>query len=433
VNCALTVVGQAILDVPISAPDGSARLGGVCHAARGAVAAGANTTILYVAPTWVIEHVLAAFGTAAIKIGDVAGAPSTILIGDSTEAGPQNYEQLLIGSQRITVESEIPDIVTDGDGPILFIGDEAWQRPLIHAALGAQRPVWVDSIGCEILDDLGADDLAGLLVSTSQPAWITRFEGDPHRLFSLCGTSAQDVVLKENRGGSRAVTSAQPDVIASAGAYVSDTRHSVGVGDVFDAVYVASRTCGHDLERSLSRAAAAAAAYARTDEDQPADAAMHAALARIDRGEIGRGLRVPWELRPSILIYLAAPDFPDVDTKPLDALQTALRYHNFAPHRPIQENGLVGPDADPVTRARAAAADIDLLEQCQVIVAVDLSDDPGTWMEVGFAVAQGRRTITYDPYGRTMNPMITEFSVTRRSLDAVISAVFEAADALLAV
>src|SRR6185437_3445268 len=133
---------------------------------------------------------------------------------------------------------------------------------------------------------------------------------DPAALQREWATSrAKTVVLKENRGGSRAYVSAESGTETDAPAYPTHTEHSVGVGDCFDATWVA----GFEDESPgmrLRSSAYVSSLYASTFdhcafvEDVRAAIQIGPSLASI------AGTRIPWERRPAVNIYLAAPDFP---------------------------------------------------------------------------------------------------------------------------
>jgi nucleoside 2-deoxyribosyltransferase len=138
------------------------------------------------------------------------------------------------------------------------------------------------------------------------------------------------------------------------------------------------------------------------------------------------GVRIPWERRPGINIYLAAPDFPYVNTAPLEQLDAAIRYHNFSARRPIQENGLATSDSSMVQRRGIYSKDIELLEQCELLIALPLIDDPGTFAELGWFSKDGKPTILYDPARRVSNAFVINSATSVCfTLTSVIDRMFE--------
>ena len=239
------------------------------------------------------------------------------------------------------------------------------------------------------------------------------------------GQYADSILLKENRGGSRLFKLDATRTVLDAPAQTGTVVHSVGVGDCFDAVFaVQRRTC--DDKAALAYASFAAAEYASYFEDSAVKQSVSAALgiAPATVAELA-GVAVPWEMRRDINIYLAAPDFDYVDTTPLDAVEKALTYHNFSVRRPVREHGQARPDSPSSEKRRLAVADIELLNRCDMLIAVLLYDDPGTFIEVGVALEKQMPVIVFDPFNRATNLMLTELPVLVSSdLDSIIAEVF---------
>ncbi|WP_163969651.1 nucleoside 2-deoxyribosyltransferase [Oceanobacillus halotolerans] len=67
-------------------------------------------------------------------------------------------------------------------------------------------------------------------------------------------------------------------------------------------------------------------------------------------------------------IYIAGPDFPQIDTKPIDDIYEALAKQHFTPRRPIQENGLVTGEETEEEKLAIYEKDIRLQEECSMLV-----------------------------------------------------------------
>ena len=177
-------------------------------------------------------------------------------------------------------------------------------------------------------------------------------------------------------------------------------QHSVGVGDCFNAIYVYSR---HNMDErtALSYASCVAAEYACTTYPDDFKNAAQATL-KIPADEIVKlkGVSLPWENRPKCHIYIAAPDFDYIDRRPLEKVLKCLEYHNFTPRRPVIEYGLMGIDADFERKQMLCEADVKLMDECKIMLAVLLSDDPGTLIEIGMGVERKMPVIVYDPSTR---------------------------------
>ncbi len=93
----------------------------------------------------------------------------------------------------------------------------------------------------------------------------------------------------------------------------------------------------------------------------------------------------------------------------------------------------MGLNATEERRQTLCEADLHLLAECQILVAVMLYDDPGTLIEIGIAAERGIPVIVYDPNARAENLMLTQLPYRVSSdLDDVISAVFERASRIMA-
>ncbi|MCY2924409.1 MAG: nucleoside 2-deoxyribosyltransferase, partial [Planctomycetota bacterium] len=274
--------------------------------------------------------------------------------------------------------------------------------------------------------DLGRR-FATVILSTSSRVFLDRYGGRvDHLCGSVLGAYADALLFKENRGGSRFFPASEPSKVIQTPAHPRTVQHSVGVGDVFDAVYVVARH-ERDDRASLAYASAVAAEYACTtypdDFKDAADATLRFSIEEITELE---GVSLPWEDRPSCHIYIAAPDFDYVDRGPIEEVVACLKYHNFTPRRPVVENGQMGVNASPERKQVLCDADVKLIEDCQMMLAILLFDDPGTLIEIGMAVQRQMPVVVYDPYHRAENLMLTQLpNLVSSSLDEVVTAVFK--------
>ena len=212
------------------------------------------------------------------------------------------------------------------------------------------------------------------------------------------------LILKENRGGSTAYLPATDECIEVDSHYVP-TMHSVGVGDVYDAAFI-TNIIGEDVFKKMKYASLCAARYAET-----LDYNVFARNIKILSGSFEsmlelRGIRLPWDKRKAVNIYLAAPDFPDVCTDYLDLLYDSLCYHNFSPRRPIKENGLVTQSMTKAEAFELYQKDIALMDECNLLIAVLLTNDPGTLVELGMFKQEGKPTLIFDPYHYCTNMFV---------------------------
>jgi len=124
-------------------------------------------------------------------------------------------------------------------------------------------------------------------------------------------------------------------------------------------------------------------------------------------------------------VYIAAPDFAGRDVANIDAVEGALKYHNFRPRRPVQEIGQLPDGATEADRATVCDADLAIIESSSALVGVYDGDDPGTLVEVGFAAGRGIPTLLFDPSHRARNPMLTGIvNRVTHTLDELILEIF---------
>lgn len=425
----ICLVGDILTDVSLLTPtqkEYKMRLGGIVHAARGLWAMGVEYAVAFFAPAYLdkqLEFYLKEVGCAEIrKLGNVTGCPYTMLITEAREVGKQGYELLYRDCIHIDYNQEEINQIAKYDELLFVSGNYDLNLLLEKTRVGQLIHIDVAN-NIKELNQLPQDRRFKMLfVSTSSDLFLNSFHGIEDFYASLSPFS-EIIVLKENRGGSRAYDTInnQRYRIPS---QTSEIVHSVGVGDVFDAVSVAALF--QALEERLVLASWISMCYAKTtfmdDFKRAVEGVKRIPINSLKRFE---GCFLPWEARQNCHIYIAAPDFDYVDTTPIDNVCNSLSYHNFIAHRPIKENGQMNKDADKVERKKLYSADMELLNRCNMLVAVLLYYDPGTLIEIGMAIQKGLPTIVYDPYDMAENCMLTESpTLVSSDLDTIISKVF---------
>ncbi|WP_421662691.1 nucleoside 2-deoxyribosyltransferase [Lysinibacillus telephonicus] len=113
-------------------------------------------------------------------------------------------------------------------------------------------------------------------------------------------------------------------------------------------------------------------------------------MENIGKREVGRinerefpELKLSWDNRQNVNIYLAGPDFPRYDTSLFDEIEQSLKLYNLSPHRPIKENGLFTGNETYEIRQAMYDKDVELLKKCDFMIAILIDDDPGTFVEIG--------------------------------------------------
>jgi nucleoside 2-deoxyribosyltransferase len=426
----ILVVGDVYVDYHVRKR--LARLGGVFHAARSLDAMGVNYAVGYTCPDYLskqtVKYLDALSAGSRECIGTVEGAPNIILIEDSEESGRQGYEDLLRDDRSVSSqEQRLVGLIRHYDPTdILMFPSRSMPDGILEKVLRCGMRIHIDiQYEEERVLEVLEEPVESLFCSTSSTLFLEGCDGSAERLSTaILGRHARTLLLKENRGGSRAI-SAGDKAWAEGFAYPTDTVHSVGVGDCFDAAWVAQGNEPNSTFR-LARSSFYASLYAATWDHGVFKADVKAAK-QVDADIVQMaGVRLPWEARLELGVYIAAPDFPGVNVQILDELEAALKYHNFVPHRPVRENGLYQAQMPSQEAEQLYWADRDLLEQCQMLIAVPLTADPGTFTELGVFAQVGKPTVLYDPFRLAKN-LFVEKTADRIcvTLAQVIDATFE--------
>jgi len=397
----VVVVGDVYLDYSLDVR--IMRLGGIFHAARALQALRVPYSVAYTGPEYLeadIQHFAGELGSdGAHRVGIVTGAPALILAGDAREAGHQGYDEILRGSKKISWDnSSLERLLANFRPSDVLVVPGAFPLPEVLRAVAASGArIHIDiqyDVDPSVLN-LGGVPLETIFVSTSTALFQTGAGGNPEQLRRTIGPAlARNLVLKENRGGSRVFL--EDGRIAEAPSFPSRTQHSIGVGDCFDCAWIAMNQT-REAPSALALASYIASLYASTWSHEEFLESMTALLAAADDVTAMCGTRIRWEDRKAYTIYIAAPDFPDVDTAPLDALAESLEYHNFTPRRPVKEHGLYTTDLTDEKAKKMYHDDLNLLESSNLLIAVPLTNDPGTFTELGVASALGIPTILWNP------------------------------------
>lgn len=421
------VVGEVFLDVqPGLSGAPSSRLGGALHACRTLSALGAPFACSAIMPDYLADATIAecaVLGGTCEALGLVSGSPNVAIYSDTRESGNQGVLMpVLVGSHECAVLEKALGTLASGLSDALIIPGfypfEMVARRLADSGVRLHVDIAYD-IGLDTV--LGGPPIETIFLSTSSELFLARWSSNPAAAWHELSAITRTLVLKESRGGSRAYFSGG---CILAPAFVGPTQHSIGVGDSFDATYV--HLLGAEPAERLQSCSMVAAAYASTwDQDRFAEATT--SILGGNRPPAHAPISLPWEARPRHSIYIAAPDFPGVNLTPLEDLLRALEYHNFNCRLPIRENGLADTTLSTEELGAFCDADLKLLDECELLLAVMLFDDPGTLIEVGIAAERGVPVIVYDPYDRARNVMLRCVpNLVSSDPSAVVTEVFRA-------
>lgn len=427
----ICLIGDVVVDVTLASKENATklRLGGIVHAARGLWALNIRFSVGYFAPDYLdaqIESYLIELGCSEIvKLGNVVGSPYVFLIKEAKEIGDQGYDFLLRDEVSIDYYSKgIDQLTRNTYDDILVISGNYSLALLFDKLKGRIHIDLANNVNDLSLFDSLPRKIETIFLSTSSGIFNQYYKDSFIAFARLFETHSQRLILKENRGGSRAIEFETMDLF-EVSSQTGPIVHSVGVGDVYDACCVAR--CDLSFQDTLILAAWVAKEYGSTTypDDFQRDVRRLLQVSSEDLAKMG-GVFLPWEARDKIHLYIAAPDFDHIDTGPIDVLVECLRYHNFYPRRPILENGQMEDGASKERRQYLFGKDIEMLSDCSIMIAVLLYNDPGTLIEIGLASAKSIPVIVFDPYLLAKNCMLTELpDLVTDNLDEVISEVFK--------
>lgn len=426
----LLVIGEVFVDYTLSnlGKEPKLRLGGVVHAARGLWAAGLDYAMAVVCPKYLVEQTedyLKHHGCSHfVWIGEVLGSPNVMVIGDPREVSDQDYDYLLREEKTVRtldIGSEL-DSYTD---VLVFPGE--FNISSFKQCLSSSTRLSFD-IAYDIDDPADLKSYRGsigaLILSTSSELFLNKGSEDISSLItSLTSLDPEVILIKENRGGSR-LFNAAGDCLEEIPAVLDITVNSVGVGDVYSSVMVGLNSRGW-IEAAW-RGARSATYYSQTTypDDFKRDVCRDLKLSLDELRSLG-GTHLPWHDRKNFQIYLAAPDFSHVHKPEVEAVIASLKYHNFSLRRPVLENGQLAPDSEHSDLCQMYEMDLNILRECDVLFAIPLEKDPGTLVEIGIAINEGKPVVTYDPRKENNNTMvIAGSSVYSQDLDECLNGLF---------
>lgn len=418
------LVGDVMVDVTMTNPV-KMRMGGIMHAARACWALGIPYHLRYISPSYLTrqtEHYANEFGADSCEqIGSVEGCPNVIVVREATEAGSQGYEFLLRDEYKCSFVTDLRARIPEVSDVVVYPGSYDLREVL--RAVGGVGDISVDVANWDgRLADLKEFGIATAISSTSSAVFLGEYGGSVTSFARDCESISRRLVFKENRGGS---TIFSGGVQTQIGAHLRPIAHSVGVGDVYNIAYLSM--CRESSDQIAGNfASRIAAEYAATTYPDEFKLSADAVCAMPDAElSVGQGVRVPWNARSSINIYIAAPDFDYNDRTRINAVADSLKYHNFRPRLPVRENGQANEATTRAEKLGLFQSDVELLYECSIVVAVLLDADPGTLIEIGMALAVGKPVVVFDPLHLAKNVMLEcGPNEVCDSLDTLISAVF---------
>ncbi|MCK5051933.1 MAG: nucleoside 2-deoxyribosyltransferase [Candidatus Cloacimonetes bacterium] len=431
----ILIVGDVFVDVNVANRNNSqnVHLGGIFHSARAFSVIHSTYGICYTAPPY-LESSITKFSeilncSYRENLATVDGAPNVILIRDRFEAGNQEYSEILRDQYKLNGTNDFEKVIqvfqpTD----VLLYPIKEYTEQILHICNKYKINIHID---VQYIDNtmnfvqIGKYDVRSLMLSTSTSYFINDCKKDVSILKSrLYKSGVKLLILKENRGGSR-IIDLENDITYDIPCYPIEIKHSIGLGDCYNSVFIANDN-GNEFEIAGKMASFIASLYSCTyDYNLFKDLVSKFMSNSIESLKQLTGQRLAWEDRANTMIYIAAPDFPDVDTRIIDQIEENLVYHGFPVHRPIKENGLAKADISRAEELAIFEKDIVSLDNSDLMIAILLQSDPGTLVEIGYFFKSNKPIILFDPNKIAMNMfLMNSVSKVCYSMDEVTDSVF---------
>lgn len=425
----ICVVGDILVDVTLKNKDEDLkmRLGGIIHSARALWAISSQYSLGYISPNYLdprIYDYLTHFGNPPlVKIAETVNAPNLVLIEEAREVGNQGYELIL----RDNINYCYLDFIVPKCDSFLITSGQYEISKILEKTNNIPVSIELANITFKSFVALKYK-FKNIYISTSSEIFQTYINNKGTNFdFISFAFMFKDfcsmLIFKENRGGARLYDFIE-NKIYQVSSQTKPIQHSVGVGDVFNAIFEAA--IFNDIQENLALSSYIAMEYASTTFPQNFKKSVEQLLS-IPINELVnlQGTILNWESRKNINVYIAAPDFDFVDTSLIDILEQNLLYHNFSPRRPIKENGQMKESDSLEIKQQLYYKDISLLDICNIVIAVLLFNDPGTLVEIGIASERKMPVLLYDPYNIAKNCMLTHScDIVTNNMDELISEVF---------
>ena len=424
----ILVVGDVFIDTHTDISDKKInRIGGIFHAVRALSGLSIKSDIAYCATAYMNEHIYKHKNKLNIQNAyhcfNRTGAPGIFLIDHSNELHDNQYDYILPNEENVeTITTELSKInfeeVTDA---LVFPGTFDLDV-VLHLLNDKQINIHIDMQyeNFQRIEHYHIDTLYISINSIETKRYVEKY--------LVNNSNWNTVVLKENRGGSKVLTSSKDSYEIPS--FLLGSIHSVGVGDVYNASFLVHKLQGYNIEESFLKASYIAALYSNTFHYETFKESLKVLESYIPLKS--NGTRVSYDNRKDIHIYIAGPDFKNSKyTLYFDRIFEILNYHNFSAHLPIRENG----DGDGKTfneQTKMYSKDISLLDRCNIMIACGFDNDSGTMAEIGYFKATNKSVILYDPKQDVSN-MFIKHSVrkTVHDLDKLLETVYRYAQEVL--
>ncbi|XID91612.1 PfkB family carbohydrate kinase [Paenibacillaceae bacterium WGS1546] len=276
-----------------------------------------------------------------------------------------------------------PTIDNECEGLLLFPLDHSFPESLCRQAHEQNIPIFLDPKPNEKSIKQAREIMqytTVLLVNEEETILLSETTCIKESIEKLKTMGPRYIVIKRGHKGCILITD---EKIVEVPAYKSNVVCTLGSGDAFGGALAATFIETGDIEYSVQVGNCVAANFIES-------IAIETVIDRagVEKDIYTREKFVVDEATP-IKIYLAGPFFSDQEIHWVRHVGNKLESARFDVLSPSRENGVISKDTSIEKRKDIFQSDIDLLNSCDIVVALLDHDDPGTCFEIGYAFAKG--------------------------------------------
>jgi len=293
-----------------------------------------------------------------------------------------------------------PTIDDKCEGLLLFPLDHSFPETLCRQARERNIPVFLDPKPNEKSIKQAREIMqytTVLLVNEEEAMLLSETISIKESIKKLKAMGPQYIVIKRGHKGCILITE---EKIVEVPAYKSNVVCTLGSGDAFGGALAATFVETGDIQYSVKVGNCVAANFIES-------IAIETIIDRagVEKDIYTRKRFVVNEIIPK-KIYLAGPFFSEQEVNWVRHVSNKLEGASFEVLSPSRENGFIFNDTSIEKRKEIFQLDIDLLNSCDIVVALLDHDDPGTCFEIGYAFAKGTPVYGLKTSDTSLNNMI---------------------------
>ncbi|MFF2089895.1 PfkB family carbohydrate kinase [Paenibacillus sp. NPDC058174] len=294
----------------------------------------------------------------------------------------------------------VPSLSKDCEGLLLFPVDHSFPESLFEQAIEKNIPIFLDpkpnnkSINRtrEILKYVTV-----LLVNEEEALLLSETNEIEEAIKKLEKMGPKYIIVKKGFKGCNLLYDGHRLELP---AYKSKAVCTLGSGDVFGGTLAVTFLRSRDIEYSVRIANCVAANFI---ESMTVETVID--KSGVEKDLYQREMFVLDENLPK-KVYLAGPFFNKQEIYWVIHISERLKNAQFTVLSPLHENGVINADTSFEQRKKVFQADIDLINDADVVVALIDQDDTGTCFEMGYAFKKGVPVYGLKTSEKKLNNMI---------------------------